>query len=527
MREKMKRKMIRYLLAVIACFFIFQGSLLALTERTVASTTEMTNLTGLTNGDLTNVSSGSGIDGQFRFVSGSSTTADNALVFSANNGRWVRVYNGGLNVKWYGALGNGTLNDAPAIQNCLDAASSKQAKVYFPNGCYRITAPLDLKSNLSLCGQGRNFGTVIMPVNCYAFKIDGRDKVGDWVFRIRISDMLIRGDFTSNTYGESLIKMTNAYNVEIVRVWIYNQMTTNGIEISACNAITLEDCIAYGSNQASCLTTGIFINDNVDEAKVRIVRPDIEEYYSGIKISGEVITDIEAPYSERCIINIDHSTTGNGSTTVIGGILSSINGYCLAIRSNNFNLIGTVLQSFTGANLNGPVVYANATSLCNNVNVRPGNDYIGAIHDPYINYAAIDVNKNISGMKSGKIKFKKNVADNISTNLFTIANCDTAKVKLTVCAAHAYAQVIKTYEFMISGSVVTALPVISSIIDESSGNYKILLTPAISTVGTLTTISVNANQSGVLLEGQAVTVFGTMEYTLIDSANCTIRRISN
>lgn len=235
-------------LLVMMFFLVLQSNVWALTERTVASVTEMTNLTGLANGDLTNVSSGTGVDGQFMFAFGSSATIDNALVFSANNGRWIRVYSEGLNVKWFGAVGNSTTDDTSAIQSCIDSASSKQCKVFFPTGGYKITSPLDIKSNVSISGQGCNFGTVIIPTNCYAFKIYGTDKTGGWVFRISISDMMISGSSTGDAYGVSLIKLQNAYNVELARLYVNDQKSTNGMEITGCNAVTLKDCVLRGNN---------------------------------------------------------------------------------------------------------------------------------------------------------------------------------------------------------------------------------------------------------------------------------------
>jgi hypothetical protein len=61
---------------------------------------------------------------------------------------------GGLNVRNYGATGNGSTDDSAAIQRALDAAQSGQA-VYFPTGTYRLGAALNLRtSNLRLYGDG-------------------------------------------------------------------------------------------------------------------------------------------------------------------------------------------------------------------------------------------------------------------------------------------------------------------------------------------------------------------------------------
>lgn len=57
-----------------------------------------------------------------------------------------------VNVKTYGATGNGTTDDTSAIQSAL-AALPEGSTLYFPTGRYRITKPLALTRNQSLAGE--------------------------------------------------------------------------------------------------------------------------------------------------------------------------------------------------------------------------------------------------------------------------------------------------------------------------------------------------------------------------------------
>lgn len=61
------------------------------------------------------------------------TVADNVLVYAATPyGRYKRIHSGVVNVKWAGAIGNGSDDDTAAIQAVLDAGKS----VHFPDGTY-------------------------------------------------------------------------------------------------------------------------------------------------------------------------------------------------------------------------------------------------------------------------------------------------------------------------------------------------------------------------------------------------------
>ncbi len=58
-----------------------------------------------------------------------------------------------VNAKAFGALGNGTANDAPALQNAINAAD----KVFIPKGEYKLSSPLTLRSTTQLFGIGDRY----------------------------------------------------------------------------------------------------------------------------------------------------------------------------------------------------------------------------------------------------------------------------------------------------------------------------------------------------------------------------------
>jgi len=89
---------------------------------------------------------------------------DGFMVFTdGNSNKWVRVTEGGvLNVKWFGATGNGTTDDYWAIQRAIDYSVYEDTtikKVFLPSGNYSISRTIHMGygasySSISLVGDG-------------------------------------------------------------------------------------------------------------------------------------------------------------------------------------------------------------------------------------------------------------------------------------------------------------------------------------------------------------------------------------
>lgn len=57
----------------------------------------------------------------------------------------------GVNVKWFGAVGDGVTDDSNAIQAAIDGGYDQ---IYFPQGTYLVDAPLVIKTRVMLQGSG-------------------------------------------------------------------------------------------------------------------------------------------------------------------------------------------------------------------------------------------------------------------------------------------------------------------------------------------------------------------------------------
>jgi hypothetical protein len=106
--------------------------------------------------------SSDGGDGWWRFDSASSATANGGTILApdAGSGRWLRIFDGALDVRWFGSIADGTTNNSVAVQAAVTAALLiARSVVSFPAGVTKltgdaITATLAGLQGISFVGQG-------------------------------------------------------------------------------------------------------------------------------------------------------------------------------------------------------------------------------------------------------------------------------------------------------------------------------------------------------------------------------------
>lgn len=78
-----------------------------------------------------------------------------------------------INVKSFGAVGDGVTNDTAAIQDAIDSIGETNYMLYFPAGTYYITSPLEFPNNSGqIIGVGRMQSTILTG-DCTAFEFVG------------------------------------------------------------------------------------------------------------------------------------------------------------------------------------------------------------------------------------------------------------------------------------------------------------------------------------------------------------------
>lgn len=93
--------------------------------------------------------------GMFRYDAGDTTTADNGgtVIVDAAGNRWKRQYDGPINIRWFGARGDGVTDDRAAFV----AALAIGGPVYAPPlaAAYRISSGITLPAGTYLTGEPR------------------------------------------------------------------------------------------------------------------------------------------------------------------------------------------------------------------------------------------------------------------------------------------------------------------------------------------------------------------------------------
>lgn len=109
-----------------------------------------------------------GAGGWFAWDETSTASADSGTILgNATAGRWVRVFSGPINVRWFGAAGDGATDDRAAIKLAIAAAakSGGLSEVYFPPSAtpYMISRHLAIPSYVTILGGGKQSIIKLMP----------------------------------------------------------------------------------------------------------------------------------------------------------------------------------------------------------------------------------------------------------------------------------------------------------------------------------------------------------------------------
>ena len=176
----------------------------------------------------------------------------NVWVHNGNGGEYGFSYAGNLNiasakpwtsniinVKSYGAVGNGINDDTTAIRNAINAAGSMWSTVYFPAGTYKITGRLTGNSNTKYTGAGKA-NTLIMGYGNIDFMLylDSRSNV-------EVSEMTLNSENVTVQYENAWDSWNNQYNIGVINGRGISHSIYKNVDIfcpRGASAFYMKDC---------------------------------------------------------------------------------------------------------------------------------------------------------------------------------------------------------------------------------------------------------------------------------------------
>ena len=174
-------------------------------------------------------------------------------VSGVTTGRWNRVYSGAVNVRWYGATGNGSTDDTAAVQAAINHVIEVKGALYIPTGVYACNAlTLNYAQGMSVRGDRSTY--------------NGSTSTGTVI------------KWTGGSTG-TLLTILDAQELDFEHVHFYGQnggtnavdQNTFGVNVSSDNApasyyVTFHrctfsefgTCVTWGVNPYQCDKGGIF-----------------------------------------------------------------------------------------------------------------------------------------------------------------------------------------------------------------------------------------------------------------------------
>lgn len=116
---------------------------------------------------------------------------DGVIYITKENKFYKRIFSGKLNVKWFGARGDGLTDDSKAVQAAFDYGES----LFFPAGKYKFNARLSKQIEL----EGDAGNTYLMPFDIKRAIIVYNTKAPFWTYSSSVANMIISSNNKTGT----------------------------------------------------------------------------------------------------------------------------------------------------------------------------------------------------------------------------------------------------------------------------------------------------------------------------------------
>lgn len=174
---------------------------------------------------------------------GSLYAVNGGTVFAKlGGGFWVRQYSGAINVKWFGAKGDGVTDDTDAIQTAINYAKVNGLKLIATTGVY-ITGAISVSNNTSswsIHGEGAD-NTIFVHKNGNGTMFSGNNNL----YGFTLSDFSIDCKYSLYNHASANhgISIADTNNVRLIRINI-RDYKNSAILFFSSTATFANNCVA-------------------------------------------------------------------------------------------------------------------------------------------------------------------------------------------------------------------------------------------------------------------------------------------
>lgn len=216
-------------------------------------------------------SKGDGGGGTFYWDSTSIETDNGGTIIQATGittGRWKRVYSGVVNVKWFGAKGDGVTDDTIAIQNAINMSK----EVFLATGTYAVTT-LSLTIGVNISGSAVNVCS-LKGIDSTKSLLDYNSGVGQQPSKISLSNFNITGVYNYGFITQGISSELQIDNLHFRGYATKNQVNLSYAFCSVLNKVrvsgnSIEESVVFnqGSNAITVNSMYISISIPIGETK--------------------------------------------------------------------------------------------------------------------------------------------------------------------------------------------------------------------------------------------------------------------
>jgi len=339
----------------------------------------------------------------------------------------IRYYN--LNVKAFGAVGDGTTDDAPAIQRAIDALSLVgTGTIEFPSGNYLIGTQINYKQNVSLQSIGG------------ATLIRKSGMTGAIIKSVNIDNVNISGiNFDGIDKTATNLYIVGGFNHRLLNIVSYN--ATNGIYVEDASEYIVKDCTVHDCKYYGITASAATLNCHnviLDNNKVYNCRNSevsgADTDGVGIYVKGIGENETKFYINNVRVVNNDVRNNGRSGITILAVIDFIVNnnfanGHTLNTSIGAGIIIsaaskrGVVKDNFTNENYNGIILDVATAIAGESANygdfLVEGNTVFGNINSAIRNHNAPRANivdNNLNGGRTGIFLNQYAQMSNVSKN---------------------------------------------------------------------------------------------------------------